>query len=126
MEAVFESGDKLDAGVTFTNVYKAPVDPDPTPDPKPEKPGNGGGSNGGGGGTVTPVDPVDPVIIEPEEVPLAQLPEEPIIIEDGEVPLAGLPKTGEERNLLLEGMGMIAAGALIVLTMLDKKRRKEN
>ena len=40
--------------------------------------------------------------------------------------LAGLPKTGEERNLLLEGMGMIAAGALIVLTMLDKKRKKEN
>lgn len=130
MEAVFESGDKLDAGVTFTNVYNASVDPtpdpDPNPDPKPENPGNGGGSNGGGGGTVTPVNPVDPVIIEPEEVPLAQLPEEPIIIEDGEVPLAGLPKTGEARNLLLEGMGMIAAGALIVLTMLDKKRKKEN
>ena len=71
---------------------------------------HGGGGNSGGSGGGGPRNPYNPgggpgvnMEIDPEEVPLADLPEEasaetPVEIPGGEVPLSGLPKTGQDSN----------------------------
>ena len=87
--------------------------------------GGGSGSSGGGpsgGGVYTPGGPG--VTIEPEEVPLAPLPDTPTTIGEGEVPLSPLPKTGETSR---RGWAvMMLSGALMAFAaVLNRKREEE-
>ena len=88
-------------------------------------PDGGSGSSGGGpsgGGVYTPGGPG--VTIEPEEVPLAPLPDTPTTIGEGEVPLSPLPKTGETSR---RGWAvMMLSGALMAFAaVLNRKREEE-
>ena len=110
---------------TVDNGGDTPVDPDPDPDdPTPSNPGgSGGGSSGGpsGGGVYTPGGPG--VTIEPEEVPLAPLPDTPTTIGEGEVPLSPLPKTGETSR---RGWAvMMLSGALMAAAAIFARKREE-
>ena len=96
--------------------------------------GSGGGSSSGGGSgnRYTPPSGGPGVTsdalttINPEDVPLAQLPGVPVnlaMIDDGEIPLSGLPKTGD--SFSKSTFTMIMASVLLVLASINKKR-KEN
>ena len=103
---------------------------------------NGGGSSGGGGGgsssgggpnTSRPHTSGGPgdttVIIEPEPVPLANLPEDNgvmslILIDDGNIPLARLPKTGEKEPL--QGVAAIVSGLLLAAYMVISRKKRES
>ncbi|HIZ78975.1 MAG TPA: doubled motif LPXTG anchor domain-containing protein [Candidatus Lachnoclostridium stercorigallinarum] len=86
--------------------------------------GGGSGSSGGGpsgGGVYTPGGPG--VTIEPEEVPLAPLPDTPTTIGEGEVPLSPLPKTGETSR---RGWAvMMLSGALMAAAAIFARKREE-
>ena len=92
----------------------------------------GGGSTGGGGGNpgrVTPSTDGGPgaVTINPEDVPLAQLPGAPVdptVIDDGEIPLAALPKTGQ--SSVKSTLTMMMSGIFLMLTAMSKKRKEED
>ena len=93
--------------------------------------GGGGGSNGGNPGRVTPtVDngPGASVTINPEDVPLAQLPGAPVdtttVIDDGEIPLAALPKTGQ--GSVKSTFTMMMSGVFLMLAAMSKKRKEED
>ena len=120
--AVYAGGSNLEQGVIFTNVYSHGF--------TPETPGGGSGGGGGGGGDnsgghrATPDVNGPGITINPEEVPLASLPDAPVVIDEDEVPLAPLPKTGQ-------GTGgttftMLLSGLLLVLTAISKKKREES
>lgn len=120
--AVYAGGSNLEQGVIFTNVYSHGF--------TPETPGGGSGGGGGGGGDnsgghrATPDINGPGITINPEEVPLASLPDAPVVIDEDEVPLAPLPKTGQ-------GTGgttftMLLSGLLLVLTAISKKKREES
>ena len=109
----------------------------------PETPDNPGGGGGGRTGDITP-DPKPepkpenpPVVIEDEEVPLAEEPEtvteevpveeiseepteEVVEIEEEEVPLGEAPATGDSADITLFGGVFAAAAAMLVF--LRKKR----
>lgn len=71
-----------------------------------------GGNENGGPGTV---------VIEPEPVPLADMPPEAVVINEEEVPLAPLPKTGETGSYY----GMIMGLSGILLLAFSKLLRKK-
>lgn len=100
-----------------------------------------GGSQGGGSGssgstigqgsyTQAAGGPGETAVIDPEAVPLAQLPgsaageNDPAaaVIRDGEVPLAGLPKTGQSSKTSLVTM---FSGIFLALTVFGKRRKEE-
>ena len=90
--------------------------------------GNGGGTSGGGGNRYNPPSGgPGATTINPEDVPLAQLPGAPVdttMIDDGEIPLAALPKTGQ--NSVKTTFTMMMSGIFLVLTALSKKRKEED
>ena len=93
--------------------------------------GGGGGNNGGGGpsGNTPGSETGGPgvVTINPDNVPLAQLPGSPAgttIIDDGEIPLAALPKTGQSN--VKATLTMMLSGILLALTAMNKKRKEED
>lgn len=119
--AVHVDGSNLDQGVVFTNIYSHNSTPD--------TPGGGGSSGGGGGGNsgghrTTPETGGSGITINPEEVPLASLPDTPVFIDEDEVPLAPLPKTGQ--GSAVTTFTMLLSGLLLVLTALGKKRKEES
>ncbi|MCI8960656.1 MAG: doubled motif LPXTG anchor domain-containing protein, partial [Lachnospiraceae bacterium] len=82
-------------------------------------PGTGGGPAGPGVPTVT---------IDPEAVPLANLPEMGnddilALIDDEEVPLAALPKTGQAGSAAL--MLMISSMMLAAFAVVTRKKEEE-
>ena len=87
--------------------------------------GGGGGSTSGGAGRYTQTDGGPGVVsINPQDVPLAPLPETPFTtIEDDEVPLAPLPKTGQ--GYAKSTLTMVMSGILLMLTAISKKRKEE-
>lgn len=117
--AVYAGGSNLDQGVIFTNVYSH--------ESTPESPGGGGSSGGGGGGgnpgghRATPDTNGPGITINPEDVPLAPLPEEPVFIDEDGIPLAPLPKTGQ--GSAGTTFTMLLSGLLLVLTAMSKKRK---
>lgn len=74
-----------------------------------------GGTVNGGPGTV---------VIEPEPVPLANMPDEVVLINEEEVPLAPLPKTGEASSHY--GMLMGLSGVLLAFARLARKKEDED
>ncbi len=89
----------------------------------------GGGGGGGNPGRVTPSTDGGPgaVTINPEDVPLAQLPGAPVdptVIDDGEIPLAALPKTGQ--SSVKSTLTMMMSGIFLMLTAMSKKRKEED
>ena len=65
--------------------------------------------------------------INPEDVPLAPLPETPLdmtLINDDEIPLAPLPKTGQ--GLAKSTLTMMMSGIFLMLTAISKKRKEED
>ncbi len=102
--------------------------------------GSGGSSGGGGGGGSSsgtrspgtgggPAGPgVPTVTIDPEAVPLANLPEMGnddilALIDDEEVPLAALPKTGQAGSAAL--MLMISSMMLAAFAVVTRKKEEE-
>lgn len=105
--------------------------------------GTGGGTQGGGG-NVTPTDPPNVDITDPE-VPLGNVdpedandpnnpnnqPQEPVDIEDPEVPLAALtpisdiPQTGDESQLVLWGTVSVLSGGMLVFLLTGLKKKEE-
>ena len=88
--------------------------------------GGGSGSSGGssGGGAYTPSGGPG-VTIDPEEVPLAPLPDTSTTttIGENEVPLSPLPKTGETAR---RGWAvMMLSGALMALAAVLSRKREE-
>ncbi|MGN0372355.1 MAG: doubled motif LPXTG anchor domain-containing protein, partial [Enterocloster sp.] len=83
-------------------------------------------SSGGGGGSSNSIGRVSistggpGVTIPDADVPMAPLPE---VIDDGEIPMAALPKTGQ--TSLKSTLAMMFSGILLVLTVVNKKRREE-
>ncbi len=96
-------------------------------DPTPGGSGGGGSSSGSGssgGGVYTPSGGPG-VTINPEEVPLAPLPDTSTTttIGENEVPLSPLPKTGETAR---RGWAvMMLSGALMVLAAVLSRKREE-
>ncbi|MDR1769440.1 MAG: doubled motif LPXTG anchor domain-containing protein [Hungatella sp.] len=101
--------------------------------------GGSGGSTGGGSGSspdfsrpYTPGGPGDNMVtVEPEPVPLADLPnggnaaDNFLIIDDGSIPLAGLPKTGDKGPI--QGFAAIVSGILLaVYAAVSRMRKEEN
>ena len=92
--------------------------------------GGGGGTSGGDGGSHRynpPSGGPGATTINPEDVPLAQLPEAPVdttMIDDGEIPLAALPKTGQ--SSVKTTLTMMMSGIFLILTALGKKRKEED
>ena len=96
---------------------------------------HGGGGNSGGSGGGGPRNPYNPgggpgvnMEIDPEEVPLADLPEEasaetPVEIPGGEVPLSSLPKTGQDSSAG-KWMMMIAGLIAAVYALAEGKRER--
>ena len=101
--------------------------------------GSGSGGGGGGGGSSSgtrspgtgggPAGPgVPTVTIDPEAVPLANLPEMGnddilALIDDEEVPLAALPKTGQAGSAAL--MLMISSMMLAAFAVVTRKKEEE-
>ena len=90
--------------------------------------GGGGGSNSGGPGRLSQTNGgPGAVTINPEDVPLAPLPETPLdmtLINDDEIPLAPLPKTGQ--GLAKSTLTMMMSGIFLMLTAISKKRKEED
>ncbi len=94
-----------------------------------------GGGGGGGGSTPNPNRPLVPggpgtVTINPDQIPLANLPggnpaDELIIIDDNQIPLAGLPKTGD-RNMMPNLAAIISGVLLAAYAMITGKKKEEN
>ena len=100
--------------------------------------GSGGSSGGGGGGSSSgtrspgtgggPTGGPGTVTIDPEAVPLANLPEMGnddilALIDDEEVPLAALPKTGQAGSAAL--MLMISSMMLAAFAVVTRKKEEE-
>ncbi len=89
---------------------------------------SGGGSNSGGPGRLSQTNGgPGSVTINPEDVPLAPLPETPLdmtLINDDEIPLAPLPKTGQ--GLAKSTLTMMMSGIFLMLTAISRKRKEED
>ena len=126
-----ENFPKPTVSYTVDNGGDTPVDPTPggdTPvDPAPGGSSGGGSSSGSGssgGGAYTPSGGPG-VTINPEEVPLAPLPDTSTTttIGENEVPLSPLPKTGETAR---RGWAvMMLSGALMALAAVLSRKREE-
>ena len=101
-------------------------DPDPDPTPDPEDPGDSGDEPNEPGTRIPDVD-VPLTFIPDPEVPLANIPNEnvPLVsIMDWDVPLASVPRTGDISTAWY-AMTILSACCLLVMGMLDKKKREE-
>lgn len=105
--------------------------------PEPSTPLGSGGGGGGGGrdrdpdpGVDIPDEEVPLISIDPEAVPLANLPNEPVedtplVILDEDVPLAGLAKTGDRSIPIGALVGLMLVSLLGVLGVAKKRKDEE-
>ncbi len=124
----------------------SPTDPeeptsptDPTqPTTPPDRPTNPNRPTGGGGGgrdrdpepDTTPIPPEDVPLttIDPDQIPLAMMPEETpdvLLIDDEGVPLFGLPRTGDRNVPAGALLGMMVLSLMAACGIHVKKRKEE-